>query len=273
MKAFMTEDFLLSTETARRLYHDYAAEQPIYDYHCHLNPKEIADNRRFNDLGEIWLEGDHYKWRAMRTAGVKEHLITGDASFKEKYQAWSQTVPQCIGNPIYHWTHLELRRPFGIDGVLFSPETADAIWDQCNEMLGQPEFSARGIMQQMNVKMVGTTDDPADSLEHHKFIANDASFDIHVTPSWRPDRAFKVEHPGFVDYLTKLGKAADIDITGFSDLISALARRLEVFDAHGCRSADHGIEIMRFAEIPVEVDLDTIMSKRIKNESLIASLR
>ncbi|RDL44284.1 glucuronate isomerase [Marinomonas piezotolerans] len=268
MKAFMTEDFLLSTETAKRLYHDYAAEQPIYDYHCHLNPKEIANNRRFNDLGEIWLEDDHYKWRAMRTAGVKEHLITGNASFKEKYQAWSQTVPQCIGNPIYHWTHLELRRPFGIDGVLFSPETADAIWDQCNEMLGQPEFSARGIMQKMNVKMVGTTDDPADSLEHHKFIANDASFDIHVTPSWRPDRAFKVEHAGFVDYLTKLGKAADIEITGFSDLISALARRLDVFDAHGCRSADHGIEIMRFAEIPVEADLDTIMSKRIKNVSL-----
>ncbi|WP_067095198.1 glucuronate isomerase [Marinomonas atlantica] len=270
MKAFMTEDFLLSTETAKRLYHDYAAEQPIYDYHCHLNPKEIADNRRFSDLGEIWLEGDHYKWRAMRTAGVEEHLITGNASFKEKYQAWSQTVPQCIGNPIYHWTHLELRRPFGINGVLFSPETADAIWDQCNEMLRQPEFSARGIMQQMNVKMVGTTDDPADSLEHHKLIANDASFDIAVTPSWRPDRAFKVEHAGFVDYLAKLGRSADIEITGFNDLISALARRLEVFDAHGCRSADHGIEIMRFAEIPVEADLDTIMSKRINNESLSA---
>ncbi|MBU1294867.1 MAG: glucuronate isomerase, partial [Gammaproteobacteria bacterium] len=149
MKNFMTEDFLLTTETAKRLYHEYAADQPIYDYHCHLSPQEIAENRRFTDLGEIWLEGDHYKWRAMRATGIEERLITGDASFKEKYQAWSNTVPQCIGNPIYHWTHLELRRPFGITDVLFSPKTADAIWDQCNEMLQQPEFSARGIMQQM----------------------------------------------------------------------------------------------------------------------------
>ncbi len=268
MKNFMTDDFLLTTETATRLYHEYAAEQPIYDYHCHLNPQEIAENRRFTDLGEIWLEGDHYKWRAMRAAGIEEHLITGKASFKEKYQAWAKTVPQCIGNPIYHWTHLELRRPFGMTDVLFSPKTADAIWDQCNAMLKQPEFSARGIMQQMNVKMVGTTDDPADSLEHHQFIANDKSFDIAVTPSWRPDRAFKVDHVGFKDYLTKLGKAADKNIERFRDLIDALAQRLDVFDAHGCRSADHGIEIMRFANEPSEADLDAILSKRIHEQPL-----
>lgn len=268
MKNFMTEDFLLTTETAKRLYHEYAAEQPIYDYHCHLSPQEIAENRRFSDLGEIWLEGDHYKWRAMRAAGIEERLVTGDASFKEKYHAWSKTVPQCIGNPIYHWTHLELRRPFGVTDVLFSPKTADAIWDQCNDMLQQPEFSARGIMQQMNVKMVGTTDDPADNLEHHKFIANDSSFDIAVTPSWRPDRAFKVDHVGFKDYLNKLGKAADKNIERFSDLIDALAQRLEVFDAHGCRSADHGIEIMRFANEPSETELDAILSKRINEQPL-----
>ncbi|MEL0635863.1 glucuronate isomerase [Marinomonas sp. TI.3.20] len=266
MKNFMTEDFLLTTETAKRLYFDYASEQPIYDYHCHLNPQEIAEDRRFSDLGEIWLEGDHYKWRAMRTAGIEERFITGDASFKEKYQAWSKTVPQCIGNPIYHWTHLELRRPFGIENVSFSPTTAESIWQQCNDMLQQPEFSARGIMQQMNVKMVGTTDDPADDLKHHNFIANDSSFNIDVTPSWRPDRAFKIDHTGFNDYLNKLGKAADISISRFSDLIDALAQRLDVFDAHGCRSADHGIEIMRYASEPSEIELNAILSKRIDDE-------
>jgi glucuronate isomerase len=264
----MTEDFLLTTETAKRLYHEYAADQPIYDYHCHLSPKEIAENRRFGDLGEIWLEGDHYKWRAMRAAGVEERLITGDASFKDKYQAWSQTVPQCIGNPIYHWTHLELRRPFGVSDVIFSPDTAPAIWDQCNEMLQQPEFSARGIMQQMNVRMVGTTDDPADDLTHHKFLSNDDSFDIEVTPSWRPDRAFKVDHVGFNDYLNKLGNAADKTIIRFNDLLDALAQRLEVFDAHGCRSADHGIEVMRYASEPTEAVLDNILQKRINNQPL-----
>ena len=268
MKPFMNEDFLLTSETARRLYHEYAADQPIYDYHCHLSPKEIAENRQFSDLGEIWLEGDHYKWRAMRTAGIEERLVTGNASFKEKYQAWAKTVPQCIGNPIYHWTHLELRRPFGISNVLFSPKTADAIWDQCNEMLQQPAFFARGIMEQMNVKMVGTTDDPADSLEHHKFIANDSTFDIAVTPSWRPDRAFKVDHVGFKDYMEKLGKAANKNITCYRDLIDALAQRLDVFDAHGCRSADHGIEIMRFAKEPSEADLDAIFRQRMDDKPL-----
>lgn len=268
MKNFMTEDFLLTTETARRLYHEYAAEQPIYDYHCHLNPQEIAEDRCFSDLGEIWLEGDHYKWRSMRTAGIEERLITGNASFRDKYRAWAQTVPQCIGNPIYHWTHLELRRPFGIKDVLFSPETADAIWEECKDLLQQPEFSARGIMQQMNVKMVGTTDDPADDLAHHKFIANDETFDIEVTPSWRPDRAFKVDHAGFKEYLNKLGQAANINIVRFKDLLEALANRLDVFDAHGCRSADHGIEIMRYATEPTEADLDIILSKRVHEQAL-----
>jgi glucuronate isomerase len=175
MTPFMTEDFLLDTEFARRLYHDYAKDQPIFDYHCHLPPQQVAENYRFKNLYDIWLKGDHYKWRAMRTNGVAERLCTGDATDREKFDAWAATVPHTIGNPLYHWTHLELRRPFGITGKLLSPTTADEIWDQCNDLLAQDNFSARGIMKQMNVKMVGTTDDPIDSLEHHAVVAKDTS--------------------------------------------------------------------------------------------------
>ncbi|WP_439235133.1 glucuronate isomerase [Lonepinella koalarum] len=268
MKPFMDEDFLLSNEVARQLYHDYAKDQPIFDYHCHLSPKEIAENRQFKDLAEIWLEGDHYKWRAMRSAGVDERFITGNASNIEKYQAWANTVPQCIGNPIYHWTHLELRRPFEIKDQLFNPETAVKIWQECNEMLQQPDFSARGIMQQMNVKLSGTTDDPIDSLEYHKAIQADASFDIDVVPSWRPDKIFKIELPQFNSYIEQLGQVADVDIRTFADLQKAMLKRLDHFDLHGCKSADHGIEIVRFAPIPDESDLDQILQLRRSNQPL-----
>ncbi|MFA9488865.1 MULTISPECIES: glucuronate isomerase [unclassified Mannheimia] len=268
MKPFLCEDFLLSTPTAQKLYHDYAKDQPIFDYHCHLNPKEIAENRQFNDLAEIWLEGDHYKWRAMRSAGIEERLITGDADKYSKYLAFASTMPKCIGNPIYHWTHLELRRPFGITNTLFSPETAEKIWHQGKELLQQPEFSARGIMQQMNVKLVGTTDDPIDSLEHHKAIAQDNTFDIEVVPSFRPDRAFKIELPLFNDYLEQLGKVADIEINTFDKLKQALLKRIEHFDQQGCKSADHGIEIVPFAPIPDEKTLDHILQKRLQNQPL-----
>ena len=209
MTSFMTEDFLLDTEFARRLYHDYAKDQPIFDYHCHLPPQQVAENYRFKNLYDIWLKGDHYKWRAMRTNGVPERLCTGDASDREKFDAWAATVPHTIGNPLYHWTHLELRRPFGITGKLLSPSTADEIWDQCNDLLAQDAFSARGIMKQMNVKMVGTTDDPIDSLEHHAAVAKDNSFDIKVLPSWRPDKAFNIEQATFNDYMAKLGEVSD----------------------------------------------------------------
>jgi len=268
MKQFMCEDFLLSNDIARELYHNYAKDQPIFDYHCHLSPKEIAENRQFKDLAEIWLEGDHYKWRAMRSAGIDEQLITGNASNYEKYQAWAKTVPQCIGNPIYHWTHLELRRPFGITNVLFSPKTEKQIWDQCNEMLQQPEFSSRGIMQQMNVKLSGTTDDPIDSLEYHKIIKEDPNFDIEVVPSFRPDKAFKIELPTFNDYMNQLGSVSNIEIRSFSDLKKALLKRIEHFDLHGCKSADHGIEVLRFAPIPDEAELDQILQKRLGNKPL-----
>lgn len=269
MKTFLCEDFLLNNDIARRLYHDYAASMPIYDYHCHLNPREIAENRQFDNLGQIWLEGDHYKWRGMRSAGIPESLITGhETSHYEKYQAWAKTVPMTLGNPLYHWTHLELRRPFAITGKLFSPETSEAIWHEANEKLAQPQFSARGIMQQMNVHMVGTTDDPTDSLEYHQQIAQDDTFNIEVRPSWRPDRAFKIELDGFVDYMAKLGQSADIEIHRFRDLLSALESRLNHFDKLGCVASDHGIEVLRYAPIPDESVLDTILQNRYQGKPL-----
>ncbi|MBM7455690.1 glucuronate isomerase [Oceanisphaera litoralis] len=268
MKPFLDDDFLLSTPTAVRLYHEFAKEQPIYDYHCHLSPQAVADDQRFDNLSQIWLAGDHYKWRGMRSAGIDERLITGNATDLEKYQAWARTVPQCLGNPLYHWTHLELKRPFGITNTVLNPDTADSIWNRCNELLATPEFSARGIMRQMKVRMVGTTDDPVDSLEHHKAIAEDSSFDIEVAPSWRPDRAFKIELDGFADYMTLLGQAADIEIRRFDDLLSALTRRLDHFAAHGCRAADHGIEIVRFAAVPAESELDSLLARRLAGDVL-----
>ncbi len=267
MKPFLGTDFLLHTETARRLYHEVAEHLPIIDYHCHLPPREIAENRCFDNLARIWLEGDHYKWRAMRAAGVDEQEITGNASDEEKYRAWARTVPQCLGNPLYTWTHLELQRPFGISNTLLNPETAPAIWNQCNEKLKQPEFSARGIMQAMNVKMVGTTDDPADSLAHHKKL-RDEGFAIQVMPSFRPDRACKPELSGFVEYLEQLGKAADREIRRFHELLEVLTIRLDHFAAHGCTLADHGIEIVRFAEIPSEQVLDDILARRLEGQTL-----
>ncbi|PSU35839.1 glucuronate isomerase [Photobacterium lutimaris] len=269
MKNFLCDDFLLSNEIARVLYHDYAKDMPIYDYHCHLNPQEVAENRRFDNIGQMWLEGDHYKWRGMRAAGIPEALITGKATSDfDKYMAWAKTVPQTLGNPLYHWTHLELRRPFGITGKLFGPETAEGIWHECNEMLASPEFSARGIMKQMNVVMAGTTDDPIHSLEHHKAIAADESCDIEVAPSWRPDRAFKIELDGFAEYMQLLGETADIEISSFADLLAALDRRLDHFAAHGCRAADHGIEIVRYGKVPSESALNTMITRRLAGEVL-----
>ncbi|MGL6312851.1 glucuronate isomerase [Vibrio sp. WXL103] len=269
MKQFLCEDFLLENDVARELYHKHAKSMPIYDYHCHLNPQEIAQNRRFDNLSQIWLEGDHYKWRGMRSAGIPESHITGkDTSDYEKYLAWANTIPKTLGNPLYHWTHLELRRPFGITNTLFGPDSADAIWHQCNELLSTPEFSARGIMKQMNVVMAGTTDDPIDSLEYHQQIAQDDSFDVEVAPSWRPDKAFKIELEGFASYMLALGQSADIEISKFEHLLSALEKRLDHFSRCGCKAADHGIEVMRFAAIPAEKELDSILARRLHGEVL-----
>lgn len=263
MSLFLTEDFLLDTEFSRRLYHDYAKDQPIFDYHCHLPPEHIAKNTRFKNLYDIWLKGDHYKWRAMRTNGVAERFCTGDATDWEKFSAWAETVPHTIGNPLYHWTHLELRRPFGITDKLLSPSTAEDIWQRCNSLLEQESFSARGIMQQMNVKMAGTTDDPIDSLEHHRAIALDTSFSIKVLPSWRPDKAFNIEAQGFNDYLSSLGQVADTQITHFSSLCDALKKRMDHFAAHGCKVSDHALDVVVYGEAD-ESTLDAILSRRLK---------
>jgi len=270
MKPFMGEDFLLSSRPAQELYHQHAATQGIIDYHCHLPPSEIANNRQFSNLAQIWLEGDHYKWRALRSAGVNETYITGNASDEEKYQAWARTVPQCIGNPLYTWTHLELQRPFGLFNLQFGPSTAATVWQQCNEMLATPAFSARGILCTMQVKMVGTTDDPIDDLEHHKALQH-SDFDVQVRPSFRPDRSYKIESPDFTDYLLKLGEACDLNITRFEHLTAALYQRLDHFEAHGCSIADHGIDIVRYASSADELTLNTILSRRL-NHTVLSEL-
>lgn len=261
MSRFMTEDFLLDTEFARRLYHDYAKDQPIFDYHCHLPPQQIAENYRFANLYDIWLKGDHYKWRAMRANGVPEAFCTGDASDREKFDAWARTVPHTIGNPLYHWTHLELRRPFGITDTLLSEKTADSIWDRCNALLAQDDFTARGIMQQMNVKMVGTTDDPLDDLQHHRALAQDGSFGVKVLPSWRPDKAFNIEADGFLGWIEKLESLTDVSVRRFDDLRSALGKRLDYFAEHGCKVSDHALDVVLYAEAD-DATLDAILADR-----------
>ncbi|MCX8737787.1 glucuronate isomerase [Gilliamella sp. B2824] len=268
--SFLTENFLLDTEFSRQLYHDYAADQPIFDYHCHLPPEQIAKDYQFKNLYDIWLKGDHYKWRAMRTNGVAEKFCTGtDVSDFEKFKAWAETVPHTIGNPLYHWTHLELRRPFGIDNILLSPSTAETIWNKCNVMLETKAFSARSIMKKMNVKMVGTTDDPIDDLIHHKTIAQDSSFDIKVLPSWRPDKAFNIDSEFFVAYIEKLSAVADVAITNFQQLCQALSKRMDYFAAHGCKVSDHALDVVVYEEAS-EKELDAILAKRLTGAMLSA---
>lgn len=248
MKPFLGEDFLLENDAARRLYFDFAAGAPIFDYHSHLLPSELAADRRFDNLTEIWLDGDHYKWRAMRTAGIPEALITGNAGALDRFRAFAGIVPQCLGNPVYHWTHMELRKPFGID-TLLDASTADEVWRLGKARLAEEDFGARGLLRQFNVRMVGTTDDPVDSLDDHAVLAADAAFDIAILPTWRPDLLFKPDRNDFVDWIERLGRAADIDIRNYSDLLAALIRRLDHFAALGCRSSDHGFDRMRFTAV------------------------
>lgn len=242
---FIHPDFLLETAAARELYHRVAESLPIVDYHCHLSPKDIANNRRFATMTEPWLEGDHYKWRAMRTCGVDERFITGNATPWEKFEKWAETVPRLLRNPLYHWTHLELARPFGITDRLLSPSTARSIWDDCNARLATPEFSTRGIMRQMKVEIVCTTDDPVDSLEYHEAMLSDPSFTTRVYPAFRPDRAMAVENlQSYHEYLEKLSAVSGVEISSYSRLIEALAARHQFFHDHGCRLSDHGLENM-----------------------------
>lgn len=240
MRPFIHEDFLLENSTAHRLYHRYVASLPIIDYHCHLSPREIAEDKQFRSITELWLGGDHYKWRAMRANGIDEHYITGDASDWEKFEKWAETVPYTLRNPLYHWTHLELKTAFGINEVL-NPRTAREIYDRCNEKLQQPEFSARGLMRHYNVEMVCTTDDPIDSLEHHSAIAQ-SGFETRVLPAWRPDKAMNMSDPkAYRKYIEQLSQVSGVEITSVETLLEALQKRHDYFAEHGCTVADHGM--------------------------------
>jgi len=243
MKLFLTEDFLLQTRTARALYHDFAENMPIFDFHCHLPVAEIAADKTFENLTDIWLRGDHYKWRAMRANGIAERLITGDAGDVEKFQAWAATVPKTLRNPLYHWTHLELKRYFGIAGKLLDPETANDIYDTCTRMLQTPDFSTRSILQRMNVRVVCTTDDPTDTLEHHLKLKTERGFAVKVLPAFRPDKSLGVESPrDFNQWVGRLEASAGLAVKSYDSFLEAIRRRHDVFHQAGCRLSDHGIE-------------------------------
>lgn len=266
MKKFMDDDFLLQTKTAKRLYHDHAATMPIYDYHCHLPPQEVAEDKQYDNIGECWLGGDHYKWRAMRTNGVAEEFCTGNASWRDKFLKWAETVPQTLRNPLYHWTHLELKGYFGIDELL-SPQTADEIYEECTAKLRTPEYSARNLMRKMNVKLVCTTDDPVDSLEYHKQIAEDG-FEIKVLPTFRPDKAANLADPvAYKAYIQSLENAAEMEICDFASLVEAVDKRHEYFHSVGCRLSDHGVAYVPDADAPSS-ELDAIFNKVMSGQTV-----
>ena len=261
MKKFMDDDFLLQTETAKKLYHEHAKKMPIIDYHCHLIPAQIANDQKFDNLGEIWLSGDHYKWRAMRTNGIDEKYCSGGEgiTWYERFEKWAETVPCTMRNPLYHWTHLELKTAFGVTKLL-RPETAKEIYDECTAKLRTPEFSARGLMKHYNVEVVCTTDDPIDTLEHHIALKNEG-FEIKVLPTWRPDKAMAVEVPAeFKAYIDKLAEMAAIKINSYADVIKALRIRHDFFAEVGCKLSDHGIEEF-YAEDFTTNEIEAIFKK------------
>lgn len=259
MTAYIHDNFLLFSDSAERLYHEYAAKMPIIDYHCHLSPDEVADDKTWENLSQVWLYGDHYKWRAMRSNGVNEHFCTGNATDREKFDAYARTMPDLLRNPLYHWSHLELKRYFDIEDLL-SPTTADRIWAVSKEKMSEG-FSARTLMQQSQVRTICTTDDPVDSLEHHQRVAADEGFDIRMFPTWRPDRAMLAdEAQSFNSYLDKLEEAADCNISSFTDLMDALKKRHDYFHAQGCRLSDHGLDTC-YADTYSEAEINAIFNK------------
>ncbi len=266
MKPFMDKDFLLSTETAQELYHGYAAQVPVLDYHCHINPQEIAEDRKFDNITQVWLGGDHYKWRQMRSNGIDEYYITGGASDREKFQKWAETLDKAIGNPLFHWSHLELQRYFGYTGVL-GADTAEEVWNLCNAKLQEPSMSVRNLIRQSGVTLICTTDDPADDLRWHKVIAEDDSFDVQVLPAWRPDKAMNLEKPDYADYLKTLGAAAEMEIKTYADLKEALKKRMAFFDSMGCRASDHALEYVMYVPA-AEDEIEAIFAKRLAGEPI-----
>ncbi|MCX6172522.1 MAG: glucuronate isomerase [Flavobacterium sp.] len=261
---FITDNFLLHNEAAKTLYYHHAKTQPIFDYHCHLSPKDIAEDRQFENLTQIWIEGDHYKYRAMRANGVDEKFITGDASPYDKFQKWAQTVPYTLRNPLYHWTHLELKNYFGIT-TLLDVNSAEAIYNEATALLQKPEYSVRNILRKMNVKVVGTTDDPTDDLQFHKKIKDD-NFEIKVLPSFRPDKATEIEKGQvFIDWIQKLAMTVGYSITEYSNLIKALQERHDFFHEMGCRISDHG-HANFYGEDYTESEVNIIFAKAMKGE-------
>ncbi|MFR6512885.1 MAG: glucuronate isomerase [Ruminococcus sp.] len=265
MRTIIHDDFILKNETARALYHQSAESLPIIDFHNHLNPQEIYEDRCYDNLAEVWLGGDHYKWRAMRANGVPEELITGDGDPYEKFLAWADTVQNCIGNPLYHWTHLELKRYFGIDDVL-TPETAPAIWEKCNALLKTPEYSIRNLLKMQNVEVLCTTDNPIDDLKWHKKLAEEG-FEIQVLPTFRPGRALDIEKDDFADYIAQLGECTDLEIHSLDDVLQALKKCLAYFIEDGCRVTDHSLESDFFLPASLE-EADYIYQKRMSGETL-----
>ncbi len=268
MKQFNDENFLLETATAQDLYHNHAAKMPIIDYHCHLIPKMVADNKRFDSIAQIWLMGDHYKWRAMRSNGVDERFCTGkDTTDWEKFEKWAETVPYTFRNPLYHWTHLELKTAFGIEETL-NPENAKAIYDKCNDLIANdPKFTPRGLMAHYNVELVCTTDDPVDSLEYHDVVAADPTSKTRMIPAWRPDAAMNIEAATFKAYVDKLSEVSGVAISTFKDMIDALQKRHDFFASKGCKLSDHGIE--EFYDEPYNAaEIDTILAKAISGKEV-----
>ena len=266
MKDFLDKDFLLKTTTAKRLFHDYAADMPIIDYHCHLSPKDIAEDRIFNNIAEVWLHGDHYKWRAMRTNGIDERYCTGDKPDLEKFEQWAATVPYTMRNPLYHWTHMELQRYFNVTEQL-SPANAKAVYEHCNALLQTQEFSVRNLLRKMKVKLVCTTDDPVDSLEYHKAMQEEGA-DIKMVPAFRPDMAMNVGNTEtFLQYVRKVEAAAGMQVNRFEDYLMALKRRHDFFAEMGCRVSDHGLEEI-YADDHTAEEIIIIFERLLKGETL-----
>lgn len=266
MKNFMDEDFLLNNEVAVKLFHEYASKMPIFDFHCHLNPKDIYEDKKFKNITEVWLYGDHYKWRLMRSNGVDEKYITGDADDYSKFLEFAKTMPMAIGNPVFHWTHLELQRYFGVNDLL-NENTAASIWEKVNSVLSSSDFSVRNIIKKSNVKILCTTDDPTDSLEYHKLLKEDKSFDVKVLPAFRPDKGINIDKDGFRDWVKKLGEVSGKDIEDYEDYLDALNSRIEYFDSLGCRLSDHALDFVSYEE-STKIKVNEIFKKALEGEEL-----
>lgn len=266
MKKFMDKDFLLDTDTAKKLFHEFAENMPICDYHCHLNPKEIFENKPPESITELWLSGDHYKWRAMRSCGVEEKYCTGDATDREKFQKFAYALQYCIGNPLYHWAHIELQRYFGIDTPL-NAKTANDIFDRANNAIKNGDFRPQSLIMKSNVKIVCTTDDPVDDLKYHKLLKDVQDFDCKVLPSFRPDRALNAHLDGFADYINTLAAAAGVEIKSYKDVITALLKRVDYFDSVGCRVSDQAFDYPPYA-VAEDDEIDEIFSRAMNGEKI-----